>query len=104
MARRHLPQRPQLPRTPFEQSLEILSDAAGASFALAFIERLIREKNLMKKASRPDQNPLSRPQKRLLLETLKKLLGPGLVREQERNSEAKGMVLKNALNAIVLES
>lgn len=58
---------------------------------------------LMKKKS-TKLNPLSKAQNKLLKVSLKKLLGYGLLEEPtKKESELKAMVLKNALNAIVLE-
>lgn len=52
------------------------------------------------------RNPLTKAQSRLLKHSLKRLLGNGLIDEQQKaaqSNEMKKMVLKNALNAIVLE-
>ena len=51
------------------------------------------------------KNPLTKAQSILLKDSLKKLLGHGLIQEPEKKpSEVKQMVLKNALNAIILEN
>jgi hypothetical protein len=51
------------------------------------------------------KNPLTKAQTRLLKHSLKRLLGNGLIEEQKaaQSNDLKKMVLKNALNAIVLE-
>ncbi len=51
------------------------------------------------------RNPLTKAQTRLLKHSLKRLLGNGLIEEQKstQTNETKKLVLKNALNAIVLE-
>lgn len=49
-------------------------------------------------------NPLSKAQNKLLKDSLKRLLGNGLLEEPaKKQNELKSMVLRNALNAIVLE-
>lgn len=51
------------------------------------------------------RNPLTKAQTRLLKHSLKRLLGDGLIEDQKaaQTNEAKKLVLKNALKAIVLE-
>ncbi len=51
------------------------------------------------------RNPLTKAQTRLLKHSLKRLLGDGLIEEQKaaQTNEARKMILKNALKAIVLE-
>ena len=50
-------------------------------------------------------SPLSKAQSTLLKESLKRLLGSGLLDEpQKKPSEVKAMVIKDALNAIVLKN
>jgi len=80
-----------------------LSLRSGISFANFSYKTNSREKVLMKKKSiKP--NPLSKAQNKLLKVSLKRLLGNGLLEEPDKKeSELKAMVLKNALNAIVLE-
>lgn len=59
----------------------------------------------MKKSVQKKKNPLTRAQNVLLRDSLRKLLGQGLIQEAEKKpSEVKQMVLKNALNAIILEN
>lgn len=53
------------------------------------------------------KNPLTKAQNRLLKQSLKNLLGTGLIEKSEKkNSEqdVRDIVLKNALNAIILNS
>lgn len=58
---------------------------------------------MKKKYKAMRKNPLSKGQMRLLKESLKRLLGDGLIKEvEERPEDMKEMVLKNALNAIIL--
>lgn len=51
------------------------------------------------------KNPLTKAQNRLLRESLRNLLGNGLLQNdaQERESQIKAMILKNALNRMILE-
>lgn len=51
------------------------------------------------------RNPLTKAQTRLLKHSLKRLLGDGLIEDQKaaQTNEAKKMMLRNALKAIVLE-
>lgn len=51
------------------------------------------------------RNPLTKAQTRLLKHSLKRLLGDGLIEEQKaaQTNEARKMILKNALKAIVIE-
>jgi hypothetical protein len=49
------------------------------------------------------KNPLTKAQNKLLKESLKRLLGDGLIEEVEKKPEdTKEIVLRNALNAIIL--
>jgi hypothetical protein len=60
---------------------------------------------MLKKSAQTKKNPLTKAQNRLLKESLKKLLGSGLIQEQEiKESRVKQMLIKNALNAIVLDN
>lgn len=60
---------------------------------------------MTKKSVRKKKNPLTKAQNALLRDSLRKLLGKGLLEEPaQKPSEVKQMVLKNALNAIVLEN
>lgn len=60
---------------------------------------------MLQKIKSVKKNPLSKAQSKLLMTSLKRLLGNGLIEEREvKSKEAKGMVLKNALNAIVLDA
>ena len=60
---------------------------------------------MLKKSAQTKKNPLTKAQNRLLKESLKKLLGSGLIQEQEiKESQVKQMLIKNALNAIVLDN
>lgn len=59
---------------------------------------------MLKKNFQKKKNPLSRAQNRLLKESLKRLLGDGLVQEPElKEKQLKQIILKDALNAINLE-
>lgn len=59
---------------------------------------------MLKKKIQKKKNPLSRAQNRLLKESLKRLLGEGLVQEPElKEKQIKQIILKDALNAIILE-
>jgi hypothetical protein len=51
------------------------------------------------------KNPLTKAQKQLLRISLQRLLGDGLLKEEEEKEKAeiRRMVLKDALNAIILE-
>lgn len=57
----------------------------------------------MKKNAR--KNPLTKAQNRLLKESLRSLLGNGLIQNEvsEKESQIKAMILKNALNRMILE-
>jgi|GEM_PF-6218655 len=59
---------------------------------------------MMKKNKFMKKNPLSKAQNKLLKESLKKLLGNGLIQEVEpkKTEDTKEMVIRNALNAIIL--
>jgi hypothetical protein len=60
---------------------------------------------MLNKPKSKKSQPLSPGQKHLLRQSIKRLLGQGLIQESEkRSSETKAMVLKDALNAIVLNS
>lgn len=60
---------------------------------------------MMKKSVQKKRNPLTKAQNVLLRDSLRKLLGQGLIQEPEKKpSEVKQMILKNALNAIVLDN
>lgn len=60
---------------------------------------------MLKKTNLKKKNPLTKAQNRLLRESLRKLLGNGLLLEPEpKNSQVKQMILKDALNAIVLDN
>lgn len=57
------------------------------------------------------KNPLSKPQKRLLKESLRSLFSTEFIQEEvnadsqkEDSEKLKRMVIKNALNAIVLDN
>lgn len=59
---------------------------------------------MLKKNIQKKKNPLSRAQNRLLKESLKRLLGDGLVQEPElKEKQIKQIILKDALNAIILD-
>lgn len=59
---------------------------------------------MLKKTAQKKKNPLTKAQSRLLKESLKKLLGNGLLEEREqKQSQVKQMILKDALNAIILD-
>jgi hypothetical protein len=50
------------------------------------------------------KNPLSKAQNKLLKDSLRKLLGMGLIEEQApKGTDVKSIVIRNALKAIVLE-
>jgi hypothetical protein len=49
------------------------------------------------------KNPLSKPQKVLLRQSLKRLLGDGLIKEEVDKREVKKLFLKDALNALMLD-
>ncbi len=51
------------------------------------------------------KNPLSKAQKRLLRESLRALLGPGLIQYEESSEEkaAKALMLKAALGDLILK-
>lgn len=59
-----------------------------------------------KKFAKDKVNPLTKAQNKLLKESLKNLLGTGLItRDTEKEDrEMKAMVLRNALNAIELNN
>jgi hypothetical protein len=59
---------------------------------------------MMKKNKFMKKNPLSKAQNKLLKESLKRLLGNGLIQEVEpkKTEDTKEMVIRNALNAIIL--
>jgi hypothetical protein len=51
------------------------------------------------------KNPLTKAQSKLLRDSLKRLLGNGLLEEPPKKPEdVKEMVIRNALNAIVLNN
>jgi hypothetical protein len=58
------------------------------------------------KVKSKNQNILSQGQNRLLRESLKRLLGPGLVQTQPQRTEReeKALFLKEALNSKILNS
>lgn len=60
---------------------------------------------MLKKTKALKKNPLTKAQNRLLKHSLKRLLGNGLIEEQTSSpqNEAKKMMLKDALKAIILE-
>lgn len=51
------------------------------------------------------KNPLSKAQKQLLKVSLKRLLGDGLLKDEEEKEKAelRKLILKDALNAIILD-
>ena len=59
---------------------------------------------MMKNNKFMKKNPLSKAQNKLLKESLKRLLGNGLIQEVEpkKKEDTKEMVIRNALNAIIL--
>ncbi len=60
---------------------------------------------MTKKSLQKKKNPLTKAQNVLLRDSLKKLLGKGLIEETEpKPSEVKQMILKDALNAIILDN
>lgn len=61
---------------------------------------------MLKNKKNAKKNPLTKAQNKLLKESLKNLLGTGLItRDTEKEDrEMKAMVLRNALNAIELNN
>lgn len=50
------------------------------------------------------KNPLSKAQNQLLRQSLQRLLGDGLIREEEQDkSQVKKLMLRDALNTLLLE-
>lgn len=65
---------------------------------------LFMEIKMLPKKKMNKKNPLSKAQNKLLKDSLKRLLGDGLLEEPaQKSQDTKAMVLKNALNAIILE-
>lgn len=64
------------------------------------------ERPMLKNKKNAKKNPLTKAQNKLLKESLKNLLGTGLItRDTEKEDrEMKAMVLRNALNAIELNN
>lgn len=59
---------------------------------------------MLKKNAQKKKNPLSKAQNRLLKESLKRLLGNGLLQEPElKENQIKQIILKDALNTIIFE-
>lgn len=60
---------------------------------------------MLMRTKKTNKNILSKAQNRLLRISLKRLLGDGLIRgEKEKESQIRSMVLKDALNAMVLNN
>ncbi len=64
------------------------------------------ERPMLKTKQNAKKNPLTKAQNKLLRESLKNLLGTGLVSRDtdKEDREMKAMVLRNALNAIELNN
>jgi hypothetical protein len=76
----------------------------GIPLAKTFLTPIL-ERLMLAKTKALKKNPLTKAQTRLLKHSLKKLLGNGLIEDQKsvQQEDMKKMVLRNALNAIVLE-
>lgn len=86
----------------FFQGFLILPDLALPLLNSVHVHHL--ELVMLKNSAQKKKNPLTKAQSRLLKESLKKLLGNGLLRDSEpKDPQVKQMILKDALNAIILE-